>query len=38
MNEEHLKEIDSKLREASENTEDTWDEETRKDWQEKMDS
>ena len=38
MNEELLKEIDSKLREASESMEDPWDEETRKDWQEKMDS
>lgn len=38
MNEELINEIDAKLREASENKEDTWDEETRKDWQEKMDS
>lgn len=38
MNEELLKEIDEKLREALESKEDTWDEETRKDWEEKMNS
>lgn len=38
MNDELLKEIDVNLREASESKEDAWDEETRKDWEEKMNS